>query len=221
MALPASLMYFAELWRPAKRGAVCCVPTLAVVLGRGMAFALEHRKVLEPGDAALVGLAPALLGLLLLLLLAPPSPYWLALRGREVSLGRALARLRGLRDERGARDEADDVVDTVREQRSGVCAGNVLPMRAKAWLPALAVLVYAACRTATEAAYVMVPMLVREAADNRGRYFLASCCYGHALWALVLAAVMGGLLPETNGFTLAQLHEIFRGPNRQTLQTRL
>lgn len=92
VALPASLVYLAELWRPSRRGAVCCVPTVAVVLGRGLAYAAEHRSVLEPRVTALVGVAPPLLGLGLLVLLAPPSPFWLALRGREVSLGRALAR---------------------------------------------------------------------------------------------------------------------------------
>lgn len=356
MALPCSLVYLAELWRPARRGAVCCVPTVAVVLGRGLAFALEHRSVLEPRAVALVGVAPSLLGLVLLLLLAPPSPFWLALRGRDVSLRRALARVRGLRDERGVRDEADDVVDAVREQRSGVCAGNlrgpvlavlllgtlplagvelteghfprllrpvgvdlsadgdeawltrvacsagvavalilvtalvdvcgrrplavaaclalsagystlgyfywflglplparallahyitlgagclvavgaaaltalawvvvaeVLPMRGKPWLPALAVLVYAACRTAIDVAVLAVPHLVPDAAEGAGRYLAASWCYGHALWALLIAAIVAGLLPETKGFTLAQLHEILRGPNRQTVQTRL
>lgn len=102
-----------------------------------------------------------------------------------------------------------------------VVVAEVLPMRGKPWLPALAVLLYAVCRTAIDAVGLALPRVLPEATAGAGRYLAASWCYGHALWALLLAAVVAALLPETKGFTLAQLHEIFRGPNRQTLQTRL
>lgn len=79
LALPAALFYLAELWCPSSRGAACCLPAAAVVAGRTMAYGLA--AALGPRLAALVALAPPCLALPLLLA-APPSPYWLALRGR-------------------------------------------------------------------------------------------------------------------------------------------
>ncbi|KAK3926836.1 Glucose facilitated diffusion protein [Frankliniella fusca] len=350
VALPATLFYLSELWRGPRRGAVCCAPAIAVVAGRTLAHGLSAAGVLGPRLAALVGLAPGLLGLLLLLLLAPPSPYWLAFRGREVVLSRAIARLRGLRDERLARNEVDDVVETVREQRSSLCAGNsrgpflalllvgalplagvalldekhrpavllplapappdwlvraahgggallalavvaalvdrcgrrpllvaaclalaaaqatlgyfhyflgtpvpahaalawyitlgavglaalaeaslsalawlvlaeVLPMRSKAVIPTVAVLLDMLVQFCLDAVRLGLPLGVDVQED--GRLWLAAWCWAHALWCLLLALIVAALLPETRGFSLAQLHEIFRGPNRQNQQTRL
>ncbi|KAE8744713.1 hypothetical protein FOCC_FOCC008621 [Frankliniella occidentalis] len=354
VALPAALFYLSELWRGPRRGAVCCVPAIAVVAGRTLAPALA--AALGPRLAALVGLAPGLLGLLLLLAVAPPSPYWLAFRGREVILSRALARLRGFRDERAVRDEADDVAETVREQRSSFCAGNyvgpflalllvgtlplagvalldekhrpavllpfgpsvageeaplgwlvrvaygvgallavaavaalvdrcgrrpllvaaclvlaaahatlgyfhyflgtpvparavlawyitlgavglaalaeaslaalawlvlaeVLPMRTKAVIPTVAVLLEVLVQFCLDAVRLGLPLGVDV--DEDGRLWHAAWCWAHALWCLLLALLVAVLLPETRGFSLAQLHEIFRGPNRQNQQTRL
>ncbi|KAJ1528797.1 hypothetical protein ONE63_007176 [Megalurothrips usitatus] len=362
LALPAALFYLAELWRGARRGAVCCVPAIAVLAGRTLAYGLEEAvraADAPPRVATLAGLAPGCLGLLLLLLLAPPSPFWLALRGREVALASSIARIRGLRDERGARDEAEDVAYTVREQRASLCAGNwrgpllslllvggmplagvplleahlpavlspfgedvadggrwawlvrvsfggalvlavavvalltdrcgrrplvaaaclvlaaghatlgyfhwflgtplppratlawyitlgalsvaavagaalsalawlviaeVLPVRAKAVVPSLALLLALVLQSSLDALHEALPVALLWAEDEDSpleRRWPAAWCWAHSLWCLLLALVVAVLLPETKGFSLAQLHEIFRGPNRQNMRTRL
>lgn len=96
---------------------------------------------------------------------------------------------------------------------------EVLPMRAKPLVPVLALLLDAALQAVLEAVRLGLPWAGSPPDD--GRLWPAAWFWAHALWSLLLGLLVAILLPETTGFNLAQLHEIFRGPNRANMRTRL
>lgn len=96
---------------------------------------------------------------------------------------------------------------------------EVLPMRAKPLVPVLALLLDAALQVVLEAVRLGLPWAGGPPDD--GKLWPAAWFWAHALWSLLLALLVAVLLPETKGFSLAQLHEILRGPNRENMQTRL